>query len=218
MNRTILSTALTALTLVSLGTVSHAGEIYSTFGPGNSYDSGISYSLGDDYQQSVMTSFVPTQNFTLTGFQIATAHYQGTNSYLFSVVADNGGLPTGSAIVSPFSSAVTNGISSFAATGSLLANQKYWLVVDPGPSGGWGGWFMNNIGITGDTAFKATNFNGGNLSLINGSTPAFRINGDPVNSVALTPELPAGVQAVPVLLAVAGMALYQRKKKQTAQS
>ncbi|MGC4044298.1 MAG: hypothetical protein QM758_10915 [Armatimonas sp.] len=29
----------------------------------------------------------------------------------------------------------------------------------------------------------------------------------------LTPELPAGVQAIPVLLAVGGMALYQRKKK-----
>lgn len=30
---------------------------------------------------------------------------------------------------------------------------------------------------------------------------------------ALTPEMPAGVQAIPVLLAVGGMALYQRKKK-----
>ncbi|MGC4046459.1 MAG: hypothetical protein QM758_21925 [Armatimonas sp.] len=29
----------------------------------------------------------------------------------------------------------------------------------------------------------------------------------------LTPEVPAGVQAVPILLAVGGMALYQRKKK-----
>lgn len=32
---------------------------------------------------------------------------------------------------------------------------------------------------------------------------------------ALTPEMPAGVQAIPVLLAVGGMALYQRKKKAT---
>ena len=30
---------------------------------------------------------------------------------------------------------------------------------------------------------------------------------------ALTPEMPAGVQAIPVLLAVGGMVLYQRKKK-----
>lgn len=33
------------------------------------------------------------------------------------------------------------------------------------------------------------------------------------NMTALTPELPSGVQAIPVLLAVGGMALYQRKKK-----
>lgn len=39
----------------------------------------------------------------------------------------------------------------------------------------------------------------------------FRFGGQ--QAVALTPELPAGVQAIPVLLAVGGMALYKRRKQ-----
>ncbi|MGC4043419.1 MAG: choice-of-anchor R domain-containing protein [Armatimonas sp.] len=213
--RTLIVLGLMALTT----TIAHADEIYSNFGPGNTNTNnsgwGIVGAPAISYEQAIAGAFTPTQNFTLTSFDISAWHAAGTNSYLFSIVADNGGLPTGAVLVSPFSGAingtfVTPAISSFAATGSLLAGQKYWLVMAPGAEDAVGLWNWNTIGAMGN----AYSHQGGPWFNDPQVAPRFRINGTPVSvTTNLTPEVPAGVQAIPVLLAVGGMALYQRKKK-----
>ncbi|MGC4043421.1 MAG: prepilin-type N-terminal cleavage/methylation domain-containing protein [Armatimonas sp.] len=216
--------ALAALSLLALTTTAHADEVYSNFGPGNTYSSGSSWFLLGTNQgfggQSLAGFFTPAQDYSLTSFEIAAGHVSGTNSYLFSLVADSGGLPTDAAVVAPFSSTITGtlnapGINSFLASGSLLAGQKYWLIMEPGTNDTWGAWFQNTTGAE-DFAVNHNLGGGWQLASTNNGllpTPVFRINGTPTNVTALTPEVPAGVQVIPVLLAVVGMALYQRKKR-----
>ncbi len=211
--RTFIRGIAATIGLIAFTVAAHAAEIYSTFGPGNSFNNGIGWtvsgptsSVGDAF--SVASSFAVTQNYSLSSVDFAAFHVSGMNSFTFSIISDNAGLPTGSAVFST-STPVNPGTQSFAATGSLLAGNTYWLVMEPGGPNTWGAWNWNTTGATG-AAFRT---NGGAWVNNPGNTaPTFRINGT-LNSTALTPEVPAGVQAIPVLLAVGGMALYQRRKK-----
>ncbi|MGC4043420.1 MAG: hypothetical protein QM758_06415 [Armatimonas sp.] len=205
-----------AFALVALITAAQADEVYSNFGPGDTFNISTGWTVstagspvGGNF--SVAGMFTASQNFTLTSFDIAAFHVSGLNSYLFSIVADNAGLPTGASLFSTSGSlAGPASVNSYSATGSLLAGNTYWLVMQPGGNDTWGAWNWNTTGATG----FANSGNGGATWGANGSTsPTFRINGRPTGRTPLTPEMPAGVQAIPVLLAVGGMALYQRKKR-----
>ncbi|MGC4043422.1 MAG: choice-of-anchor R domain-containing protein [Armatimonas sp.] len=220
--RSVFLSSLTALSLMALTTAAYADVIYSNFGAGDTYSLTVNYpvygpntGISTD-SQSEAAFFTPTQNFTLTSFEVGVRHLLGPNSFLFSIVADNGGLPTGAAIVSPFNTSLTGtmatpAIDSFSVTGSLLAGQKYWLVMEPGTPESLAWWGANTTGAMG----VAIQSNGDPWILDGGRlpSPVFRINGRPTVPTNLTPEMPAGVQAVPILLAVGGMALYQRRKR-----
>lgn len=209
----LLRGTIAAIGLIALTTAAQAAEIYSTFGPGTGYVNGTGWTVSGPTSaatpsQSVAASFIVAQNYSLSSVDYAAFHVRGANSFVFSILSDNGGVPTGSLLFST-TTPVNPGTQSFAATGSLLAGNTYWLVMEPGNSNTWGAWNWSTSGIMG-ASFQS---NGGawTSSTVN-PAPAFRINGT-LNSTALTPEVPAGVQAIPVLLAVGGMALYQRKKK-----
>lgn len=211
-HRAHLFATLSSIILLTLGSTVHADVVYSNFGPGDTYSGGsfrVSGPASRFGAYSNAASFTASQAFTLTSFELATNYSAGTNSFLFSIVADNGGLPTGSSLFSTTGPA-NNGISTFSATGSLLAGQKYWLVMASEASNADGGW--NHLGLDSQGEY-AQRTGSGNWTTQNRLVPVFRIKGTPVNAVALTPEMPAGVQAIPMLLAVGGMALYQRKKK-----
>jgi hypothetical protein len=219
--RTHTIVTLAMLGLVALTTAARADVIASTFGPGDSFNTGVGWRVdgpNSDVRtnESLAAMFMPTQNYTLTSFEIAAFHFSGENSYLFSLVADNGGLPTGSAIVSPFASAITTpgaNINVFGASGSLMAGNKYWLVMEPGAPTAHAGWNWNSIGQGG---FASKNvFTGGNWLTFQGATPTFRVNGRPSGPTNLTPEVPGSVQMGAVLLALGAVALYKRRKQAT---
>jgi hypothetical protein len=193
------------------GAPAHADEVFSNFGVGNTYQSLIGWTIGSSTNQVIGGMFTPTQNYMLTSFDVAAFHFSGLNSYVFSIFVDKGGLPSGAAVVSPFSSSIIGGgahINSFAATGSLLAGNKYWLVMERGAPDTHGAWNWNNIGHNG-FAFRD---NGGGWANSSQSASAFRINGTLSSASNLTPEMPASAQAISILLAVGAVALYKRCK------
>ncbi len=213
-HRSLFSGIVATLSLVALTTAAHADEIYSTFGPGDTYNTNVGHTISGASSILGMTlrgagSFTAAQNFALTSIDLAAWHVIGSNSYNYSIVLDNGGLPTGTSIFSGNTSLASNpSIQSLGASGSLLAGNTYWLVLET-TGDDWGAWNYSTSGATG----IASDSGGGWNANPSGAAPAFRINGRPQITTALTPEMPAGVQAIPVLLAVGGMALYQRRKK-----
>lgn len=204
-----------ALGILTLTTAAHADEIYSTFGPGDTYQNAIGWTIsgstspvGNAY--SIAASFSVAQNYNLTSIDVASFYVTGMNSFVYSIVADNAGAPTGSSLWS-LTTPISNGINTFGASGSLLAGNTYWLVMEPGNADTWGAWNHSSVASNG---FSTQQNGGAWTDSPGGTSPTFRVNGTTVRT-ALTPEMPAGVQAIPVLLAVGGMALYQRKKKAT---
>lgn len=212
--RTLLSATIAALGLVALTATAQAAEIYSTFGPGDSYNAANGYILGGPNTQSVAGFFTATQDYTLTSFDFAATYTSGPNSFLFSIVEDSGFKPLGATVVSPFGGLIDTGVNSYAVSGSLIAGKNYWLVIEPGAANANASWHFNNIGASGTFAFKNTQPPPIWVASA-GTLPTFRIHGNRVITPALTPEMPSGLQAVPVLLAVGGMALYQRRRKKT---
>lgn len=202
---------LAALSIVALTSAANAAEIYSTFGPSNGYNSNAGYNITGSGANalSAAAKFSVTQNYSLTSVDFAAAHVRGQNSFLFSIVGDLSGAP-GNSVVFSTTTVVNPATQSFAATGSLVAGNTYWLVMSPaGNANTEGIWYQGTSGINGVSTRTG---NGAWTASTTAPAPAFRINGN-VTTASLTPEVPAGVQVIPVLLAVGGMALYQRKKK-----
>jgi hypothetical protein len=204
------------LTIATLPQVAHADIVYSTFSPSNG--SGFNTSTGSSIlgitsplatSQSVASSFIPSANFTLTSFEVAAIHNGtlGTNSYNFSIVRDNAGLPTGSTIASVTSVAVSDigfpAISLLSATGSLQLGVTYWLVAQPGASNSFGAWLYNTAGLTTNLA---RNTNGaGWVTTPSSTTPAFRINGSPA---VAAPE-----PCTLALFALGGAGMFARRRR-----
>ncbi|MGC4043383.1 MAG: PEP-CTERM sorting domain-containing protein [Armatimonas sp.] len=208
-NRSILSGALSALCLVALTSGVHADVIYSNLGPGDSFSTTVGWNIRGA-QATVLgevilaASFTPTQNYVLSSFELPGFNNNGTNSYQFSIVADNGGLPIGAEVVSPFTSSLSttfDAVNSFGVSGSVTAGQKYWLIVGPGAGDTNGVWWANTTGATG-LGYRAA---GGGWTITNDTSPAFRIQGN------LAPSAPEpGTLA---LFALGGLLLSQRKKR-----
>lgn len=213
---------LTALAAVALGSGSaRADIIFSNFSPSNgngfgglgSIITGPTSSAGQ--AQSLAAKFTPTQNYTLTSFEVGGYHNNGTNLFQFSIVNDNGGLPTGSSVLASFTGPLNGtfgqaAITQFAASGQVQAGSTYWLVVEAGASNARGGWSPNTTGGIG-VHFKNANTGGVWTSDTFTATPTFRINGNLTTPV--TPEVPGIVMVAPVLLAVGGMGILKRRKR-----
>jgi hypothetical protein len=184
------------LTMATLPQVAHADIVFSNFSPSNGSGfntlsgysvTGITSPIGVNV--SVASSFIPSANYTLTSFEVAAIHNGtlGTNSYNFSIVRDNAGLPTGSTIASVTSVAVSDvvfpAISLLSTTASLQSGTTYWLVMQPGASNSFGAWQKNNIGQIGFSRNSGSGWVTDPLSI----APAFRINGSPASSAAPEP-------------------------------
>jgi hypothetical protein len=180
------------LTMATLPQVAHADIVYSTFSPsgGSGFDGSTGHGVVGAARggfQSLAASFTPSANYTLTSFEVGAVFPAVVNSFNFSVVRDNAGLPTGATVASvlgvplAFSSvAFPAPINLFSATGSLQSGTTYWLVFAPGDPNTEAAWMNNSIGLI-SLAFN----NGTGWATVppgSNTTPAFRINGSPVVS------------------------------------
>jgi hypothetical protein len=187
------------LTISTLPQVAHADIVYSTFSPsgGSGFAAGTGWSISGASSlggsSSFAASFTPSANYTLTSFEVAAVFPAIVNSFNFSIVRDNVGLPTGSTVASvlgaplQFSSvAFPTPINLYSATGSLQSGTTYWLVFEAGDPNAFAGWANNSIGLTG----LARNANGtGWVTVAPGidTKPAFRINGSLASATAPEP-------------------------------
>ncbi|MGC4046458.1 MAG: hypothetical protein QM758_21920 [Armatimonas sp.] len=141
-----------------------------------------------------------TETYRLTSTSIAPGALSNNFGLLGGLVTFST-LGTGSLFASVTASSASNGQTlslNFNSAGLAYLNANRGNLV------AFGGRVSTLNGITNQYFFANTNPTGTN-SLP--TTAPVKLN------LQVTPEVPAGVQAVPVLLAVAGMALYQRRKK-----
>lgn len=160
-----------------------AAEVYSTFGPGDSYSASMFIvgnwtTIGPEHW-AIAAAFSSPAAFTLESFDLAVNSFQG-QQIRFAVHGDSGGLP--GSILQSVTLPVTQvepGIINvdFASLDlGLAANTTYhFSLTDPNPTvNALGGWNVNDQGATG---LSASPDSGGTWGSNPGATPAFRVNG-----------------------------------------
>jgi hypothetical protein len=153
----------------------YAATIYSTFGPGDSYETTAGWTIGGGGQE-IAASFSPGFDATLDSIRLAQFFVFGTNDFTVYLAADGGGEP-GTAIESFFGVPFTEGgilTLPSALNPFLNAGSTYWLVVTaPDLLASWGAWNYNDQGLSG-FSYRA----GGDWTASTvGETPAFEVNG-----------------------------------------
>lgn len=189
--------------LVSIGTVqSNAAVIYSTLGPGNSYNTGIGWTISSS-QYIAMPFTVTGGDYFFNSAEAALFGSGGGGNVILRLRANNAGLPGSILETIPLGgvTGVPNLLTANSTIQSVLQNgNTYWLEILPA-SGFLGGWNWANAGFTGPFAFS----NNGGVTYFNtsGQLSAFRING------TLTPE-PLSVLVFGGVLAAGGLAVRRR--------
>lgn len=150
---------------VSLGSAVRADVVYSNLGPGDSFNTGVGWtisgaasSVGAEFVAG--TSFVAGSTASLTQIDVAFFLAGGTGAVDLALYADNGSGQLGALMesysnVGPISG--TAGIVSAASSLNpiLTAGQTYWVVASPVDSGSWVAWNQNSTGALGSMYFQA---------------------------------------------------------------
>ncbi len=181
---TTLAVMLALTVLLTNPLIVEAVEIFSTFGPGNSYDptNGSGIFGFPSPEQNIAASFTPGSNYLFESADLALLMYPeggGNTSHAFDVwlMSDSGGLPN--TIIESFLLSIPFGSSGIYTVSSashplLTTGTTYWLAVSPDGSTS-GAWLANDQGYT--------NFAVGHLGPPFGlndlgyPTPAFRVEG-----------------------------------------
>ena len=162
--------------------------IYSSLGPGNSYDihsgAGVGGPGSSNGRNPSGFSFIPTTTLMLDTVQLAIGTISGTNAFSLLVQSADGpsGIPGTvletfqiSGQMQPFGLAYPLISVTSVARPELEAGTTYWLVA-VGVGNAAAAWNINNVGITGDFySFQQ----GQDLILNNQSVAAFQISGVP---------------------------------------
>ena len=163
---------------------SAADIVFSNFGPGNTYQGNIGYTLGNGIEQAM--AFTPSSNFTLAQIDvgIGIVPLSGINSVMLSLEGASGGLPDGTIeswtlIDLPEFGSTSNTVQTVnpAKPVSLVSGTEYWLVASA--SNFEGAWNLNSSGSTGPVAIKR----GSSGWFLSGSAltqGAFAVQGHPV--------------------------------------
>jgi len=181
----VLAALLTNLPIVK------ADTIFSTFGPGDTYDStsGPGIYGYPQPEQNIAASFTAGSNYLLDSADLAlfmhpyVENWRTSNTFDVWLMSDYGGLPNtiieSFSVSIPFNSGGIYTVSS-ASHPLLTGGTTFWLAVSPNGSAA-GAWLENNQGFT--------NYAVGHLGPPFGisdygyPTPAFRIEGTPVAAV-----------------------------------
>ena len=170
MRRSAMRSIPLAVAVLLLGTRAALASaiVFSNFGPGQSYDAGLSWSLeasgapGFETDLDVAMGFVAGANYTLDSIALAAGFDDGRPNELdVSLRAESGGLP-GAVLESwTFTTLGPEGSANPPLTAlsvlhpALQAGTEYWLVADlPEPSTEIAGWNTNSIGDLGPVSFN----------------------------------------------------------------
>jgi hypothetical protein len=134
--------------------------VYNSFGPGNTYNSGIVWAVGgaaaSGGYRGQAEYFVPGISGNLTTIQLATLQLGGSKLSNFFIAQDDGNGIPGTILESFLSVQNANGLMTInSATQPLLqAGQKYWLCDEPTADNSYNGWYQNSQGVANGFAFE----------------------------------------------------------------
>jgi hypothetical protein len=192
--------------------------IFSDFGPGQSYTSGIGWTVSGlmsagGYFQSVAMPISPSADYALSQIDIALSSATGTNSASVTLNEDSAGKP-GTILLNwhlaslpAFGTCCIVTMLTPSSLTFLMAGAQYWLVASPGTLDAGLAWNLNNVGATG-----LVELNNGNGFFIppDLTLGAFDVLGEAMGG-PVTPVPEPGT----VLLSVAILALMSRRRRKT---
>ncbi len=148
MRRFLLSFAACLVAVALLASPAGAATVtYTTFGPGDTYNTLNGDLIRGSTNYWVAAQFAPTTAGLLTLIRLGLS----AGPYTVELLSDNAGAP-GADLCTVWNLTAPGGISSIDASGcgyTLTAGQNYWLKVGPGTASMVGGWNINNQGISG---------------------------------------------------------------------
>ena len=176
MRQIALSLALLVL-LVSGANSARADVIYNNFGPGDSYNHSIGWTVGLGFGRGEAFPIVPTSDFNLDTVTVAVGYVSGPNAVDVSVTTDVGGVP-GAALetfhltnLGPFGNETP--VTATSTSHPLLpAGQSYFVTVTALDST-WEAWSWSLI----DLSHPGAELINGRWTPDNGTSGAFRVTG-----------------------------------------
>jgi hypothetical protein len=184
--------ALTACLALAPST-SRADVIFSTFGPGDTFQCCIGYTvsgLKSPVGEELLTAneFTSTGNFALTQIDLGFGWVTGTNSFTVTLNADANGQPGAVLETWELDNAQQfgsqTGPETLMSVGNVhLTSANYWIVIGPlnPPDDMWGAWNLDSTGQIGTVAQMTDN---GGWNVFPGTTlSAFDVLGKPAGVV-----------------------------------
>jgi len=161
---------------------SHAAVIVSTLGPGDSYNIGVGYTIGQstEYDQGNSFSFAVAMPYYLDTIELAVGHVSGTNEIDVWLMSDAAGEP--GAIIEAFN--FTN-LGAFGLDNPLLVGTSvlrpvltpgtdYWLIASAPNSDTWAAWSLSSPAVSG---LRAVREGAGPWTVDTDTMAAFRVEG-----------------------------------------
>lgn len=134
--------------------------VYNSFGPGNTYDSGVDWDVGGASApggyRGQAEFFVPSLSGQLSSIQLATIRLSGSALSDFFIALDNGSGIPGTILESYPGVLNANGLLTINSISHplLQAGQKYWICDEPAAANSQNGWYENNQNIANGFAFE----------------------------------------------------------------
>jgi len=147
------------LSIITLSVPAHADVLYSTFGPGQSFDnsenSGWLIGSGSSHNQQIAAPFILSFDTILDSVDFAVDYDLGLNQLTVSLVYDDSGLPSTDPgkVIESFNFTNLSPLPTIYTANSLLkplleGSTQYWVVLKADNSTTKLQWKWNNIGIT----------------------------------------------------------------------
>jgi len=171
------------LIVLLLAVPSHAAQIFSTLGPGDTYDTSVGYTIGysgNEYDQGNSFSFTVAAPYFLDTIELAAGYMSGINEIDVWLMSDAAGEP--GAIIEAFN--FTN-LGPFGQNNPLLVGTSvlrptltpgtdYWLIASAPNSDTWAAWNLSSPAVSG---MRAERQGTGAWSVSTDTMAAFRLEG-----------------------------------------
>jgi hypothetical protein len=169
--------------MLLLAIPSHAAVIFSTLGPGDTYNTSVGYAIGVspyEYEQGNSFAFSVAAPYYLDTIELAVGHVSGTNEIDVWLMSDAAGEP--GAIIEAFN--FTN-LGAFGDNNPLLVGTSvlrpvltpgtyYWLIASAPNSDTWAAWNYSSPAVSGSRAYRE---GAGPWSVSTDTMAAFRVEG-----------------------------------------
>jgi hypothetical protein len=170
--------------ILLLAVPSHAAVIFSTLGPGDTYDISVGYTIGvssDEYDQGNSFSFSVAAPYYLDTIELAVGLITGTNEIDVWLMSDAAGEP--GAIIEAFN--FVGAMGPFGNNNPLLVGNSvlqpvltpgtdYWLIASAPNSDTWAAWNLSSPAVSGSRAVRE---GAGPWTVSTDTMAAFRVEG-----------------------------------------